>query len=217
MSGYEPMDELSASLDALDEAPKRRITVPPPPTDDFTEEVQRPTVDEEEAEDDKSGPVEGVDDGLPVVADVVPTPRSAAVRGMRRGLAVRRPSGPMKAITASLPADVVDRLTQLRLDAEVEGKSFKLTEVVSAAVLSLPLRPSAVSSMIERYSAQFNFERTPKDEGFLPEKRLSTQITPDAARHLAAVVRAVYQQYSVKVSNKDLYAVALLAELADRD
>ena len=48
MSGYEPMDELSASLDALDEAPKRRITVPPPPTDDFTEEIQRPTVDEEE-------------------------------------------------------------------------------------------------------------------------------------------------------------------------
>jgi len=188
--------------------------VPPPPTDDFTEEIQRPEVNDEE---DKSSPVEGVEDGLPVVADVVPRPTSAAARGLGRGLAVRRPNGPMKAITASLPADIVDRLTQLRLDAEVEGKSFKLTEVVSAAVLSLPLKPSAVSSMIERYSPRFNFDRTTKDEGFLPEKRLSTQITPDAARHLAAVVRAVFQQYSVKLSNKDLYAIALLNELADRN
>ena len=71
--------------------------------------------------------------------------------------------------------------------------------------------------MIERYSPRFNFDRTTKDEGFLPEKRLSTQITPDAARHLAAVVRAVFQQYSVKLSNKDLYAIALLNELADRN
>jgi hypothetical protein len=209
------MDELSASLEALDMTPKRRITVPPPPTDDYTEEISRPALDDENGAPDDVAPES---ESLDVVADAPApvVPRSGAARPRGRGLAIRRPNGPMKAITASLPADIVDRLTQLRLDAEVEGKAFKLTEVVSAAVLSLPLKPSAVSGLIDRYSTQINYGRSTKDEGFLPEERLSTQITPDAARHLAAVVRAVYQQYSVKLSNKDLYAIALLEALANR-
>jgi hypothetical protein len=122
----------------------------------------------------------------------------------------------MKSITASLPEHLVDRVTALRLDAAVDGQPFKLTGLFSTALLGLPLKPSAISALVDRYGAQCNYDRTSADEDYLPEKRLSTQITADAARHVAAVVRATYQEYGVRISNKDLYAMALLNQLAAR-
>ena len=122
----------------------------------------------------------------------------------------------MKQITASIPADVVERLTALRLDADVAGRGFKLTEFVSAALLALPSQPSRVAGLIERYSNQLNFELTSRDEGYLVEKRLSTQITPDAAQRVATIARDVYQSYGTKLSHKDIYAVALLNALATK-
>lgn len=214
MSGYDPMEELSVSLDSLERASSRRITVTPPPTDDFTTDIERPTADtESRSEPDVLSDEEGAGD----VMEEEPATVALPTRRRGRGLAIRRPNGPMKAVTASLPAQLVDRVTELRLDAEVAGRSFKLTELFSAALLELPLKPTSVSALIDRYSAQLNFDRSSKDEGFLPERRLSTQITPDAAQRVATIVRAVYQDFGVKVSNKDLYAVALLNFLADRN
>lgn len=201
MSGYEPMDELSSTLESLAPSPKRRITVPPPRSDDMpAAKPQRTTPTKSEARTDP-----------PPSAFSLPTRR----RGT--GLATRRPNGPMKSITASLPEHLVERVTALRLDADVDGTSFKLTELLSAALLELPLKPSAVAALVDRYSSQFNYELTSRDDGFVDEKRLSTQITPDAARRVAAVVRAVYQEYGIRLLNKDLYALALLSLLADRD
>lgn len=212
MSGYDPMEEFQASLESIDAEPRRRITVPPPPTDDFTVEIERPAVEEDAAAAE-------VDDAAveqPRSIDVEKATIALPTRGRGRGLAVRKPNGPMKSITASLPAHLVDRVTGLRLDAEVAGRSFKLTELFSSALLDLPSKPAAVAALIDRYSSQFNYDRTPRDEGFIEERRFSTQITPDAAQHVATVVRAVYQEYGSKLANKDLYAVALLSFLADR-
>lgn len=213
MSGYDPMQEIQASLESMDEAPKRRITVAPPPTDDFTAETQRPHMGDtaasgESEEDEMSQSRRAPDAEAATIA--LPTRRRS------QSLAVRTPNGPMKAITASLPAHLIDRVTGLRLDAEVAGRPFKLTELFSSALLELPLKPATIAAMVDRYASQFNYDRSPRDEGFIEEHRLSTQITPDAAQHVATVVRAVYQEFGIKLSNKDVYAVALLSFLADR-
>lgn len=218
MTGYDPMEELGASLETIGEAPQRRVTVPPPPIDDFTAEVERPV--EVEAGGESVEPVLDREQGASTSASArgassVASTVSLPSRRRGRGLSIRRPNGPMKSITASLPAHLVDRVTALRLDADVEGRSFKLTELFSAALLELPAKPSAIAALVDRYSSQFNYERSARDEGFIEERRLSTQITPDAAKRVAAIVRAVYQDFGVKISNKDLYAVALLSLLAD--
>lgn len=211
MSGYDPMEELGASLQSIDDKKKNRtISVPPPPTDDFTAEAVRPEADVEEASAD--------------VARALPTDRSEVEQSVvampshsrRVGLATRRPNGPMKAISADLPAHIVQSVTELRMDADVEGRSFKLTELLSAALLALPSKPSSVAALVDRYSAQFNYGRTSRDHDFLEETRLSTQITPDADKHLSTIVRSVYKEYGSKLSRKDLYAVALLNALAAR-
>lgn len=214
MSGYDPMDEFQASLESMGDAPTRRITVPPPPTDDFTLEVERPVTEDADVEETSVGEqiVEGSRPGPVETATIV-----LPARRRGQGLAVRKPNGPMKAITASLPGHLVDRITALRLDAEVAGRSFKLTELFSSALLDLPSKPAAIAALVDRYSSQFNYDRFPRDEGFIEERRLSTQITPDAAQHVATVVRAVYHEYGTKLANKDLYAVAVLSFLATGD
>lgn len=210
MSGYDPMAELGASLEALEGKKERTVSVPPPPTDDFTEEVVRPDVGnvaDPVAEPAATAPV-------PTVVERSGAPLPA--RSRRNGLASRRPNGPMKAISADLPAHLVQSVTELRMDADVEGRSFKLTEFFSRALLDLPAKASAVAALVDRYSAQFNYGRTSRDDDFLEETRFSTQITPDADKHVSRVVRAVYQQYGTKLSRKDLYAIALLTALASR-
>ena len=143
MSGYDPMEELGASLEALETPLKRRITIAPPPTDDFTVEIDRPSTAPESV------------DELPVAAPAITSARAGAPASQRRGsgLVTRRPNGQMKSITASLPAHLVDRVTEMRLDAGVAGKSFKLTELLSTAVLDLPTKPTAVAAMVDRYAS----------------------------------------------------------------
>lgn len=230
MSGYEPMDELSATLDSLEHSQERRITVPPPtrPAEDDSAVAAKPTRDSHQRTsrvDAQATPTSPKSAGRTRAA----APRSTSASGRASapastapsqralgGLGARRPTGPMKSITAALPEHVVDRVTSLRLDAAVDGQPFKLNELMSAALLGLPTKPSAVSALVDRYGAQCNYDRTSADDDFLSEKRLSTQITHDAARHVAAVVRAAYQEYGVRLSNKDLYAMALLKELSAR-
>lgn len=212
MSGYDPMEELSTSLDSIEEKRKdRTISVPPPPIDDFTAEVERPASSDDRLDD---APVEPSAEPVDVERATLALPSRS--RGRGKGLAIRRPNGSMKAISADLPAHLVETVTELRLDADVEGRSFKLTELFSAALLDLPSKPSAVAALVDRYSSQFNYGRTSRDEGFLDETRFSTQITPDADKHVSTIVRAVYKEYGAKLARKDLYAIALLKAVAGR-
>ena len=210
MSSWNPMDELGDSLASIDAKKDRTISVPPPPTDDFTAEVERPDAPVETSEEAGSEPAASSSEPEPVIA----LPARSRGRGKSRGLAIRRPIGPMKAISADLPAHLVETVTELRLDADVEGRPFKLTELMSASLLELPSRASQVAALCDRYAAQFNYGRMSRDDDFLEETRFSTQITPDADKHVSKIVRAVYKEYGAKMSRKDLYAVALLSALA---
>lgn len=216
MSGYDPMEELGKELDSLERSPRRKISVAPPPTDDFTAEVERPVQDQSAEPPNSSDPGSPESAGSPVASDHDVAVVALPTKRRRNGLATRSPNGPMKAVSVSLPAHIVERLTALRLDAEVAGHPLKLTEMVSTALLDLPLKPSAVAALVDRYSGSFNYDRSPRDVDFIEESRLSTQITPDAAQRVATIVRAVYQEYGSKLSNKDLYAVALLSFMAER-
>lgn len=214
MTSYDPMEELSRSLDSIDEKKDRRISVPPPPTDDFTAEIERPDVEADESDGDVAAPIrtDGADSKVESERAEVALP----LRRRGRGLAARAPGGSMKPISASLPAHLIQAITELRLDAEVAGRSFKLNEMLSGALLELPLKASAVSALVDRYSSQFNYGRTSRDDDFLDERRLSTQISPDAEQRVATIIRAVFQAYGVKLAKKDLYALAALNMLGQR-
>ena len=83
--GFDPMDELSATLEALEPATQRRVKVAPPPVDDFTGALDRPEDDEatdagEKAltpeEDTSKGDTAGGSDPAEVEPAVVPASRS---------------------------------------------------------------------------------------------------------------------------------------------
>lgn len=205
------MTELDAELEQS-KTPSRTISVPPPPVDDFTTETARPT------EEDDAGTTDVLEsDDVEAASPVGSVEKATVALPRRRGsraLATRRSTGQMKPVTTYVPEHLMERITAQRLDADVAGIAFSLTDLFCDAVLALPSKPSKIAALIDRYGPHINFERRSGEPGFLDETRLSTRVSAEGYRHVASIIRAVHQEFGTRLSRKDLYAVALLQALA---
>lgn len=208
MSGYDPMKEVG---DVLDEAtaPNRSIAIAPPPRraiEHHAEPAAAPVVEV------------ATEQPTEVAVTAVPEPEPETRRGRRttggetRSVSTVGAAG--RTTTGMIPASIAERIQRLRLDADVEGRSFNLTAFFAAAIEGLPTDAVGLQRDLERYQAQINIDRRFGDDGWLPETRLAVRIGPDQERTIALAIRNLYERTGRRHHKQDLWTLALLRHLA---
>ena len=109
--------------------------------------------------------------------------------------------------------ELLDRLQRFRLDRDVEGRPVNQTAFFNAAVLDLPAAAEEVLGLFARHAGDLNVGRRAADDGFLPEGRLALRISPEAERHLALIIRDLYDRTGRRYDRQDLWGLALLRAL----
>lgn len=205
MSGYDPAAEIAAALDeVVKPAAARTLQVaPPPPPAVSTPLLSSGLVDE-------AGPKGHAD--APAV-DAARARGVAAARSPRRAssaLSASAKSAPSRNTTTTVPAPLLERLQQLRLDREVAGRPLRVVDVFNRAVQALPSDPKELTAELDRRRSELNLDRRPGDDGFIPEARFATRVSSTTEHEVALRVRALYQYLGRRIDRQDLWALALV-------
>lgn len=199
MSGYDPMEELATDLEAATK-PARSVTVSPPP---------RPAAIE-------------VVTPRPVVSKVAEPAESPSVKVEHRPSASPRAArsttpapNALRTTSASLPTVIVERIQRLRLDHDVEGRRFNIASFFNGAVDRLPTTAIELERTLERYRDQLNINKRQGEDGWHPESRFAVRIGETQERTVAIAIRSLYERTGNRHFKQDLWALALLRELAE--
>ncbi len=199
MSGYDPMKELASDLDDATK-PARSVTVAPPPRPPVVESVAPQPV------------VSGVVASTEAPSDRVERRPSPSPRSARTTTPTPTTS---RTTTAILPTVIVERIQRLQLDHGVEGRRFIIANFFNTAIDRLPTSAIELERALERYRDQLNIGKRQGEDGWHPESRFTVRIGEAQERSIAIAIRSLYERTGHRHFKQDLWAVALLRELAE--